>query len=306
MNRALIPVMLTKFAKRKLIPRLPSLRGKAESDSLVRQRVGGEARFVLCLYMSLLLLLSGSAGAQGTNRVHVSTAWRVAEAEGRTLWVNEQSVTLQTDARTQVQVGWQRFIAKGRVRSNRFSTTARWYSLELVLREELDRRMVFSLRRLEGSEGRADVAEGLFTYTHPRVDTTSLLALQRAGKWFTGYRLAYSRTRAGTEAADTLGLSLLAFPMQNARLQVHWEGGIYADRRGDTSYRPVLSTAVTFPVGHGLRAQFGATFAPSGFPMAGTSIEGLTAFVVYRPGSLVEGWRDRPAGYLSLQLGIER
>lgn len=258
--------------------------------------------------LGLALFLAGGAQAQVqvTNHARVSTTWYSAEAEGRTLWVNEQSVALRLDAHTDVQVGWQRFVAKGRVRTNRFSTTSRWYGLEHVLREEQDRRLVLSLRRLEGNEGTADVAEGLFTYTAPRIDTTSLLSLQRSGEWTSGYRLSYSRIHAGTEAADTIGLSLLAFPAQSSRWQVQLEGAIYADRHGDTTYRPVFIGSIGFQLGQDLHAKLGVTLAPRGFPIAGTSLEGLTAFTLYRPGSLVESWRDRPAGILSLQVTAGR
>ncbi|MGC8783224.1 MAG: hypothetical protein ACP5RN_02395 [Armatimonadota bacterium] len=238
--------------------------------------------------------------------MHLCTTWRAAEAEGRTLWVSEQSVALRVDSRTELQVGWQKIVAKGRVRTNRFSTSARWFGAEYLLRDEGDRRLMLSVRRLEGGEGVADVAEGVFTYVAPRVDTTSLLSIRHDRAWTTTYRLCYSRTHAGTESADTVGLSVGAVSTRAARWQVQLDGGIYVDRHRETTYRPVLSGAVSFALGRGLRAQFGATFAPSGFPVAGTSIEGLTAFVLYRPGGLVEGWRDRPAGYLSLQLGMER
>lgn len=256
------------------------------------------------IVLGLTLFLAGGAQAQlqVTDNARVSTTWYSAEVEGRTLWVNEQSVALRVNALTEVQVGWQRFVAKGRVRTNRFSTTSRWYGLEHVLREEQGRQFVLSLRRLEGGEGTADVAEGLFTYTAPRIDTTSLLSLQREGDWAKGYRLSYSRTHAGTEAADTIGLSLLAFPAQSSRWQVQLEGGIYADRHGDTTYRPVFRGFIGFQLGRDLHAKLGVTLAPRGFPIADTSLEGLTAFTLYRPGSLVESWRDRPAGILSLQI----
>lgn len=260
------------------------------------------------IVIGLALFLAGGAQAQVqvTNHACISTTWYSAEVEGRTLWVNEQSVALRIDARTEVQVGWQRFVAKGRVRTNRFSTNSRWYGLEHVLREESDRKIVLSLRRLEGGEGTADVAEGLFTYTAPRIDTTSLLSVQQGGDWGKGYRLSYSRIHAGTEAADTIGLSLLAFPAQSSRWQVQLEGGIYADRRGDTTYRPVFGGFIGFQLGQDLHAKLGVTLAPRGFPIAGTSLEGLTAFTLYRPGSLVESWRDRPAGTLSLQITAGR
>lgn len=248
-----------------------------------------------------MMLLSAIAQAH-TDEVRASSTWYAAEVEGRTLWVHEQSVALRVDARTQAQVGWQRLVAKGRVRTNRFSTTCRWYGLGRVLREEDNHQLVLSWRRLEGGEGTADVAEGLFTYTAPRIDTTSLLSLQRSGAWTTGYRLSYSRTHAGTEAADTLGVSFLTFSAHTSRWQVALEGSVYADRHGDTTYRPVLGGAMGFRLARGVRANLGVTFAPRGFPTGGTSLEALTAFVLYRPGSLVESWRDRPAGVLSLQI----
>jgi|GEM_PF-1115016 hypothetical protein len=250
----------------------------------------------------LSVLLAASVRAQPAGNVRVSTTWRGAEVEGRTLWVNEQSVTLRVDARTQVEVGWQRFVAKGRVRRNRFSTSSRWYGLQHVLRQETDRQLVLSLRRLEASEGTADVAEGLFTYKAPRIDTTSLLSLQRDGKQTTGYRLSYSRTHAGTEAADTVALTYVVSPARAARWQVQIEGGVYADRHRDTTYRSVFAATISSRLGRGLRAWLGVTFAPRGFPTAGTSMEALTAFSLYRPGSLIENWRDRPAGFLSVQI----
>ncbi len=254
------------------------------------------------LILGLMVLLATGALGQPAGDVQFSTVWRGAEVEGRTLWVNEQSVTLRVDARTQVEVGWQRFVAKGRVRTNRFSTTSRWYGLQHVLRQETDRQLVLSLRRLEASEGTADVAEGLFTYTAPRIDTTSLLSLQRDGKQTTGYRLSYSRTHAGTEAADTVALTYVVSPARAARWQVQIEGGVYADRHRDTTYRSVFAATISSRFGQGLRAWLGVTFAPRGFPTAGTSMEALTAFSLYRPGSLIENWRDRPAGFLSVQI----
>lgn len=261
---------------------------------------------LLSLLLGLALLLPRGVWAQVqiqiSDNVRLSASWYGAEVEGRTLWVNEQSVALRVDARTEVHVGWQRFVAKGRVRTNRFSTTSRWYGLEHVLREEENRQLVLSLRRLEGGEGTADVAEGIFTYTPPRIDTTSLLSLQHKGGWSTGYRLSYSRTHAGTESADTIGLSFLKFPASNSRWQVELEGSVYADRQGDTTYRPVLRGAMGFRLARGVQAKLGVTIAPRGFPAGGTSLEALTAFALYRPGSLVESWRDRPAGVLSLQI----
>jgi hypothetical protein len=254
------------------------------------------------LILGLAALLASGVWAQPADNVRVSTIWRGAEVEGRTLWVNEQLVTLRVDARTQVEVGWQRFVAKGRVRTNRFSTSSRWYGLRACAAPGNDRQLVLSLRRLEASEGTADVAEGLFTYTAPRIDTTSLLSLQHDGKRTTGYRLSYSRTHAGTEAADTIGLSFVVFPARAARWQVQLEGGLYADRHGDTNYRSVFGATISSRLGRGLHAKLGVTFAPRGFPTAGTSLEALTAFSLYRPGSLVENWRGRPAGILSLQI----
>lgn len=290
-----------------LTPCPPSLQGKAERPASCGRGVGGEVLLTsLCLIIPLTLLLSASARAQATNHVRVSTTWRAAEVEGRTLWASEQSVVLQLDDQTELQVGWQRFVAKGRVRTNRFSTSTRWFGAERVLRREGDRRLVLSLCRLEGSEGVADVAEGLFTYVPPRTDTTSLLSIQRFRGWTTITRLSYSRTHAGTEAADTVGLSVRAVSTETTRWQIQLEGGLYADRHRNAVYRPVLSGAIGFPLVRGLHAQLGATFAPRGFPIAGTPIEGLTAFALHRPGSLVESWRDRPAGYLSLQLSVGR
>lgn len=258
----------------------------------------------LNVLIGLVLFLSSAAWAQ--DDVRVSTTWHGVEIEGRTLWVSEQSVALRVDDRTELQVGWQRSVAKGRVRTNRFSTSARWFGAERELRSEGDRRLVLSLRRLEGSEGVADVAEGLFTYVSPRIDTTALLFARHARDGATGYRLSYARTHAGTEAADTIGLSVNTLFVRASLWQVQLEAGIYADRHRGTTYRPVFSGAVRLPLGGTTHAQLGATFAPRGFPIAGTSIEGLTAFVLFRPGSLVESWRDRPAGYLSLQVSVER
>ncbi|MCS6950695.1 MAG: hypothetical protein NZ520_09565, partial [bacterium] len=208
--------------------------------------------------------------------------------------------------RTLLQIGWQRFVAKGKVRTNRFSTSARWYGVERLLQQGDDRQLALSWRRLEGGEGVADVAEGLFTYVSPRIDTTSLLYTQRSGGWTTGYRLSYSRTQAGTERADTVALLVNALSAREASWQVQLEAGIYADRHGDTTYRSVLGATVGFPIDSGLHIHLGAIFAPRGFPLAGTPVEGLSAFAVYRPGSLVESWRDRPAGYLYLSIAAQR
>lgn len=253
----------------------------------------------------LALLLSCSAQAEES--VRLSTTWRAAEVEGRTLWVSEQSVALRADERTALQVGWQRFVAKGKVRTNRFSTSARWYGVERLLQVEGERQVKFSWRRLEGGEGVADVAEGLFTYVAPRVETSSLLVLQNGRGTTQGYRLSYSRTRAGTERAETYGLAWHTAGTPVGRAQVTLEGAVYADRhRGDTVYRSVFTVEAALPLGGDLQARLGGAFAPKGFPVAGTPVEGLTAFTVYRPGSLVESWRDRPAGYLSLQVVLAR
>lgn len=263
--------------------------------------------FPLVLWVAgAIMLTTTGAGAQALisppSAVRVTTGWYAAEVEGRLLWASEQSVALQVDGRTELQVGWQRLVAKGRVRTNRFSTSARWFSAGRVLREEGNRRLVLSVRRLEDSEGVADVAEGLFTWVAPRIDTTSLLSVEVVGGRTTGYRLSYSRTHAGTEAGDTIGLVVVAGSSQANRWQVQVEGGIYVDRHRDTTYRPMLSGSVEFVLGKGVQARIGATFAPRGFPYAGTPIEALTAFALYQPGSLVESWRDRPAGYLTLQI----
>jgi len=260
----------------------------------------------LSILAGLVVLLSVHAWARAADNVRVSTVWRGAEAEGRTLWVNEQSVALRVDDRTELQVGWQRFVAKGRVRTNRFSTSARWFSAERVLRSEGDRQLVLLLRRLEGSEGTADVAEGVFTYVPPRIDTTSLVFRQRSHGGGIGYRLCYSRTHAGTEASDTIGLSVSTAPVRTTRWQVQMEGAIYADRHRNTTYRPLLSGTINFPLASGWRLQLGITLAPRGFPVAGTPLEALTAFALHRPGSLVESWRDRPTGYLSLLISMGR
>lgn len=255
----------------------------------------------------LALLLSCSVRAQERENVRLSTTWRAAEVEGRTLWVSEQSVALRTDARTELQVGWQRFVAKGKVRTNRFSTTARWYGVERLLQVEGERQVKFSWRRLEGGEGVADVAEGLFTYVAPRVETAELVVLQNGQGATQGYRLSYSRTRAGTERAETFGLALYTAGVSAGRALVTLEGAVYADRhRGDAVYRSVFTVEAALPLGRNLQARLGGAFAPKGFPAAGTPVEGLTAFTVYRPGSLVESWRDRSAGYLNLQVVLVR
>ncbi|MDW8105736.1 MAG: hypothetical protein RMK92_12045, partial [Armatimonadota bacterium] len=101
--------------------------------------------------IALLWLLPVAAWAQ--EKVQLSSVWRVAEAEGRTLWVSEQSVYLRADERTLLQIGWQRFVAKGKVRTNRFSTSARWYGVERLLQQGDDRQLALSWRRLEGGEG---------------------------------------------------------------------------------------------------------------------------------------------------------
>lgn len=235
--------------------------------------------------------------------IRATTGWRMAEVEGRQLWVSEQSVALQVDGRMELQVGWQRLVAKGRVRTNRFSTSARWFGAQHVLREEGNRRLVLSVRRLEGSTGVADVTEGLFTWVAPRIDTTGLLSVEVAHGWTRGYRLSYSRTHAGTEAADTIGLMAVAGSRSRAnRWQVQLEGGVYVDRHRDTTYRPMLSGSVGVDLGKGVQVWIGATVAPRGFPYAGTPVEALTAFALYQPGSLVESWRDRPAGFLTIYL----
>ncbi len=264
----------------------------------------GRRVFFLALWMAgIVSAIANAQNADGSlQKVRAATIWRTAEVEGRLLWVSEQLVLFPLDARTELQAGWQRFVAKGRVRTNRFSTSARWFGAERILREEADSRLVLSARRLEGSEGVADVAEGVFTYVAPRIDTFSLISLQRASGRTTGYRLSYSRVHAGTEAADTIAVKASAEFLLAKRWQVQLEGGVYADRHGETTYRPVLSGAVGFELGRRIRAQLSATVAPRGFPFAGTPIEALTAFALYQPGGLVESWHDRSAGYLSLQI----
>jgi hypothetical protein len=232
----------------------------------------------------------------------VSTLWRGAEIEGRTLWLSEQTLILPLDTRTELQVGWQRFAAKGRVRTNRFSSSARWLAVERVMREEGDRQLVLQVRRLDGSEGTADVAEGLFTYTAPRIDTTSLLSVQRSRGWTTGSRLLYAQVRSGTERAETYGISLEAASTRASHWQVQWQAALYADRHRTTTYRPMLGVGLSYRLAPGARAQVQATVAPRGFPVAGTPIEALTAFTVHRPGGLVESWRERAAGYLTFQI----
>ena len=259
----------------------------------------------LCYFVVMVALCAAAARGQPVLNVQVSTVWRGTEIEGRTLWVSEQSVTVGLDARTQAQVGWQRLVAKGRVRTNRFGASARWYELNRVLREDWDSQLVLSLRRLEGSEGVADVAEGLFTYVAPRVDTGALLSVQRSRAWLTAYRLSYSRTRAGTEVAETVGLSLRRQSARESRWQLHFEGGVYADRHQQTTYRMVLGGGMSVALTRGWRGHLEVSVAPSGFPLAGTPIEGLTAFAVFRPGSLVESWRNRSAAYLSLRISTE-
>lgn len=245
--------------------------------------------------------LAQSQNVTASPRLQANTTWHMAEAEGRLLWVSERSVSLQLDERTQAEVGWQQFVAKGRVRTNRFSTSSRWFAVERVIGADYNRQLILSVRRMEGSEGTADVAEGLFTYVAPRIDTASLLSLERTRNGTKGYRLSYSRIHAGTEAADTIGIVLSAGSAQ-------WQlwAGVYADRHGDTTYRAVLGGSARFSVGPGVHAQLGATLAPRGLPFAGTPIEALTAFALYRPGGLVESWRDRPAGYLTLQITAGR
>lgn len=267
--------------------------------------------FPLALWAaSAIMLATTGSGAQvlirPSSAVRVTTGWYAAEVEGRLLWVSEQSVALQVDGRTELQVGWQRFVAKGRARTNRFSASARWFSVEHILREEGNRRLVLSVRRLEDSEGVADVAEGLFTWVAPRIDTTSLLSVEVVGGRAAGYRLSYSRIHAGTEAADTIGFMAVAGRSQANRWQAQVEGGIYVDRHRGTTYRPVVSGSVGFTLGRGVQARIGATVALQGFPYAGIPIEALTAFALYQPGSVVESWRDRPAGFLTIQLLVGR
>lgn len=266
----------------------------------------GNGVFFRVLWGVGMVILAVGVRAQGvvspSQAVRATTSWRMAEVEGRLLWVSEQAVALRIDARTELQVGWQRFVVKGRVRTNRFSTSARWFGVEHVLREEGERQLVLSVRRLEDSEGVADVAEGLFTWVGARIDTTSLLSVEHARGGAVGRRLSYARVHAGTESADTIGLSVSAGSVRAKRWQVQVEGGIYADRHRGTTYRPVLSGSVGFDLGGGVQARLGATLAPRGFPFAGTPLEALTAFALYQPGSLVESWRDRPAGYLTLQV----
>ncbi len=238
--------------------------------------------------------------------VQVSTGWRVAEVEGRLLWVSEQKVSLRADARTRAQLGWQKLVAKGKVRTNRFSTSARWFELERLLQDERDQQTALLFRRTEAAEGVADVAEGLFTYVAPRIDTAAFVTLQRSRRWERSYRLSYSRIRAGTEAADTLGVLLSARPLRRSGWQLEVEGGIFADRKGDTTYRVVFGGWMGADIGQGVRVHLGVTFAPRGLPYGGTSLEALTAFALYEPGSLVQSWRDRPAGYLTLQVTAGR
>lgn len=261
----------------------------------------------LILLIVLGLLCSAGARAQEESNVCVSTTWRMAEVEARTLWVSEQSVALRVDERTTLQVGWQRFVAKGKVRTNRFSTSARWYGVERLLDETAGQQLTLSWRRLEGAEGRGDVAEGVFTYVAPRVETVGVLFSRNGRMRTSGYRLSLSRMQAGTERAQTTSFSLYTVITSLARTEVTLESGVHADRhRGRTTYRLVLGVEAVFPLGRDLQARLGATAAPQGFPLAGTPVEGLTAFAVFQPGGLVESWRDRPAGYLSLQVSMTR
>lgn len=262
--------------------------------------------FCRMLWIIGALVLATGVSAQDTvspvPTARAIAGWRMAEVEGRLLWVSEQAVALRIGARTELRVGWQRFVVKGRVRTNRFSASARWFGAEHILREDGSRQLVLSVRRLEGSEGVADVAEGLFSWAAPRIDTTSLLSVEYARGWTMGHRLSYSRVHAGIESADTLGLAVSAGSKWAKRWQMQVEGGVYMDRHREATYRPVLSGWVGFDLGSGLQARVGATLAPNGFPFAGTPVEALTAFALYQPGSLVESWRDRPAGFLTVQV----
>ncbi len=269
------------------------------------------SRFLLplCTLVPLALApcrLSAQGVETSPQAVQASTVWRTAEVEGRQLWISEQAVSLRLDAQTRAQVGWQKIVAKGKVRTNRFSTSARWLEAERLIRDKDNRQLSLLFRRTEAAEGTADVAEGLFTYVAPRIDTTALTSVERSRRWERSYRLSYSRIHAGTEAADTIGVLASLRPLRSSGWQWQVQGGVYADRHTDTTYRVVLSGRLSIKAGQGVQVHLGATLAPNGFPYAGTPIEALTAFALYQPGSLVQSWRDCPAGYLTLQVTAGR
>lgn len=252
--------------------------------------------------MLLAFWLVQGALAQGAQPLQWSTAWYAAEVEGRTLWMREQSLTVSLSPATQLQVGWQWISTKGRVRTNRFDTSARWFGIVQEVGRGRDTQRLLVWRRLEGEEGVADVAEGRFTYVAPRLEAVALVMRRAAGHLPQEYRAAFSRLRAGTESAQTWSLGWGGTFDLGSDIALHVDASLYADRHNDTAYRTVFHVALSQPLGNNLRARVGAHLAPRGFPLSGTPLEGLTAFSVYRPGGLIDSWGNRTAGYFYLRV----
>lgn len=248
----------------------------------------------------LLALWVGQAAlAQQVQPLQWSTAWYTAEIEGRTLWMREQTLSVSLSSVTQIQVGWQWINTKGRVRSNRFDTSARWFGIVQEVGRSRDTQRLLVWRRLDGEEGIADVAEGRFTYVAPRLEMVALVMRRTAGQ---EYRAAFSRLRAGTESAQTWSVGWGGTFDLSDDTALHLEASLYADRHNTTVYRTVFHVALSQPLGNNLRARVGANLAPRGFPLSGTPLEGLTAFSVYRPGGLIDSWGNRTAGYFYLRV----
>ncbi len=247
---------------------------------------------------SLFSAKAGTAAAGGV--------YRGAKVDGRELVVRE---TFLYGSSTEGVAGWfvgQSQEAIGKTKTNRFkSDVDRWgVSYGKPLNSYTDTTSGVYYEHTNAGSGHLVKDGSLAELATVKTDSFGLYMVRKQGDMTWTYTGQYSKVKGGSESATALtGTVILEKPLTKV-LSAHASLSMTGQRmHSDDTVKPVMSGAITYHPAYWFTAEVGGTVAPSGIPVAGSTLSSSSGYGIYFPTSdgLVGELKDGAVGALTFR-----
>lgn len=239
-----------------------------------------------------------------------------SEYQGRLVTAQEYSIGAAIGANWLVWYSRTDWVAKGRNRANRFSAKSDRIGVEYRWGEKGEGPWAARFEYIKGGTGTSRTTGGTSTFSGPSTYIlTGYYSPQTADEWTSAESVknAYRLKLGGLEVRTPGNSSqaLLLGGTADLRLSEQLTAGLDATAfferprglvtEGGTKFKTAFTGSLTYrPVSWGA-IELNGLLMPSGAPFGGTSITGLSSYLVYEPGGGAAGLRSDTLGFFSIR-----
>jgi len=234
-----------------------------------------------------------------------------ASYRGRTLALSEATIGLAPTDTVYLWYTRQKYLIKGRASTSRLRMSDNAYGARITVKkrsESSDSLLAIQFQTIR--PGAADVTIGRSEASYPATENLSFGLIYNNGH-AGDYRVTYNTVKAGESGKATvysLGANR-SFPtvgkldsyLQGEIFVQNWTG-VAVDSTRKTDVKASAVFGANYRLCRWLSLQGDFTLHPLGMPFAGSQMGALGSFLVYEPGGVTDGLRDKLVGYGSLRL----